>query len=333
MKTRIGIIGAGVIVEDAHLPVLKNLQEAEVSWIADVNSKRAKLLGEMYGVRQIAPSTIESALQDIDVCLIAIPIGARTPYLEACAQAGVAVYVEKPFARTRQEHESYCTSFSDYQIAVGFQRRLYKPLGVMQELIENQYFGQLLRVEFDSGSYNLKSGGAQKYITDPILSGGGLVIDSGIHGLDQILFTTGADDLQLKEIEAVVFNGIDYETSFSTEIIAKESRFTVQCNLTRVRNIAQGFKFHFEAATASFDLSPDASVFVTSVEGKRIEKIKLELSSSNVPRATTINQSFYLFWTLFLQGLSKREANLTSASSSILTTKWIEEIYQNIVHD
>src|ERR1700730_14990387 len=100
MSLRIGIIGAGQIVEDAHLPVLKAIEGTTITWIADIDKARADLLSRMYHVREIEASDISRAIADIDVCLIAIPLGVRRDYIERCAESGVALYAEKPFART-----------------------------------------------------------------------------------------------------------------------------------------------------------------------------------------------------------------------------------------
>ena len=122
---RLGIIGAGKVVEDGHLPVLKNLSGLKTKWICDGNIDCAKLLSKRYSVPHKPLDLTVKSLKEIDLCFIAIPVGARKPYLEACAQAGISIYVEKPFARTSEEHEYFRSLYPDHKVAVGLQRRFF----------------------------------------------------------------------------------------------------------------------------------------------------------------------------------------------------------------
>src|SRR5580658_475915 len=120
-KLAVGIIGAGSIVEDSHLPALKVCDRASVAWIHDAKESRAAMLAVMYGIRPVAIDGLSAALDGVDVCLLAVPYGARPAFIEMCASRGKALYVEKPFATTLQEHERYCSLFPAHKLAVGFQ--------------------------------------------------------------------------------------------------------------------------------------------------------------------------------------------------------------------
>jgi len=333
MSLRVGIIGAGQIVEDAHLPVLKAIEGATVTWIADIDKARSDLLSRMYHVRSIDASDISRAIADIDVCLIAIPLGARRDYIERCAETGVALYAEKPFARTVEEHGRYCRLFPEYKLAAGFQRRLYHTTHIIREIIAGQYFSKLNRVAYSIGQYSVKSGGATKFVTDPVLSGGGFVIESAIHGLDQILLATGADDITVESAGAVVFNNIDYQVTTLAALTASDHKVSVECEMTRLRNLRQEFDYHFDNATVSFGLAPASPLAVTGVDRSAQVTLKLEIGSAGAPRdsAFSVNQAFYLFWSMFLQGIASKETNITSASKSLLTTQWVEGIYRAIL--
>src|SRR3989338_5938578 len=78
---KLGIIGAGKIVEDGHLPVLANLSEIKVNWVSDSNDERSKLLSKMYAVPYKPLDLAMKSLGDLDLCLIAVPLGARKSYI------------------------------------------------------------------------------------------------------------------------------------------------------------------------------------------------------------------------------------------------------------
>lgn len=330
---KIGIVGAGQIVEDVHLPLLKSRKDVEVSWVADIDMERVKLLTRMYRIPGIATHEIERALPEVDICLIAIPLGARQEYLEASARAGKAVYVEKPFARTRAEHQYFCSLFPDYAIAVGFQRRFYKSTVLLKQIVERETFGPLDRITLNLGQYSLKSGGSHRYITNPLLSGGGTIMDLGIHALDQILFVTSPEQVSVREARAIVFNRTDYDTTILSELQRNGHRVAVECQMTRLRNLNQGFRFFFEKAVVTAGLDVGSQLCVESNCEATTAGWKQDLPGEDVICAETINQSFQLMWSFFLKGLEEAIPNLASASTSYLTTGWVEDIYRNIVND
>ncbi len=331
---KLGIIGAGKIVEDAHLPVLLGMNKIKVAWISDASEERSKLLSKMYAVPYMPLDEAMKSLSDLDVCLIATPLGARKSYIEACAQAGISIYVEKPFARTSEEHEYYCSLFPDNKIAVGFQRRFFSGTQIMKNIAEQGIFGRLRKIELYHGSYSLKSGGPNRYVTNAKLSGGGVIIESSIHCLDQILFCAGAKKVAVQSAEAVVFDGLDYESKVKSSLTSDDGRsIDVLTCLTNLRNSKNCFLFYFDTAEISMGTLPDSLPFVKSL-GPSADAVGFNINISppgSALWALTSNQSLYLSWNCFLKGIDEGTAQITSAHSSRLITAWIDDIYRRIL--
>ena len=95
---KIGIIGAGIIAEFSHIPVLKTIPDVKVQWVFDKNSDRSRLLSDMYGIDIKHEEALEKGIEEVDICLLTVPFGVRIPYIQICADKNKAVYVEKPFA-------------------------------------------------------------------------------------------------------------------------------------------------------------------------------------------------------------------------------------------
>lgn len=328
---RIGIIGAGQIVEDCHLPVLANLGAVEVKWVTDRRVDRLRLLSKMYRVPHIAIHEIAKQICLVDICLLAIPVGARKEYIEMCAEAGVAVYAEKPFARSRAEHVAYASLFPDHRLAAGFQRRCYWGVGTLKRIIEEKVFGDLESIEHSLGQYSLKSGGSDRFIVDAELAGGGVLIEAGIHGLDQILFATQADSVKVEAVEAIVYDRLDYDLVVDSTIACGESEIPVRGEFSRLRNLRQGSMFHFETATVSLGVSPHAPLRVQKPAQDEVIGYEIRAAGEGVFKATTVNQAIFCLWSEFLRGLGVGQANAASASSSYLTTAWLEAIGRKMV--
>src|SRR3989442_1400653 len=74
-SVRIGIVGAGGVVERAHLPVLRQFPGVSLSWLCDLVSERAQGLARAYRLRNADIFDRIERCGDVDTVLIAIPVG------------------------------------------------------------------------------------------------------------------------------------------------------------------------------------------------------------------------------------------------------------------
>lgn len=327
---KIGIVGAGKIVEDAHLPVLRTLPGVTIAWISDQRAERRELLSEMYRIPAVTPEAALQQIQDVDVCLIAIPFGARRDYLERCIQCDKAIYVEKPFARSEAEHVQLAARLPAHKIAVGFQRREYHCAQTLRRINASGMLGDLQSIQLTEANFTLSCGGAQSFRTSASYAGGGITIESSIHSLDLIQYLTCAEDLETSQVNAIVRDGIDYQMQCETRLRLPENRnVPVSVFISRLKSLPDVFHFQFEHATVAVPGKPQLPLLIKtrSSEGGWHTIIPDEF----VPAAAhNINTAFVLFWERFLRGLDEANPNLTSASTSVLTSRWVEQIYRSI---
>lgn len=324
-KVKVGIIGAGSIVESNHLPVLKAMPNVDLCWIFDINKKRVDLLSAMYNVKGINEN-IDTAISNVDLCLVTIPYGVRKSYYNQIAKAGKAIYVEKPFALSTEEHNEYCNMFSTYKIAVGFQRRCYSYVDTLADIIETKAFGNLKEIEFNQGHFAMKGGGG--YLSNVELAGWGVIVESSIHILDQILQFTNATNVKLLQIKSLIKNGIDYDSCFNSTISNTNNSIDVICNISSMRNLSNGLSLKFDNATIVLDTSPTTDIKVTLANGSFFNISNN--ATQQIQKNNLVAKSFYTFWTQVFQALEDKKPNITSGINSILTTSWIEQIYKKI---
>jgi UDP-N-acetyl-2-amino-2-deoxyglucuronate dehydrogenase len=316
----LGIVGAGDIVSKVHLPALLAMDDVRVTWITDSSAERALSVGAAFGVKPVRLPEDPADLPKSDVALLAIPYGAREPYYRAFAQSDLAVYAEKPFALSRAEHEAICEPFSDHRLACGFMRRSWGPNLAMKDAAETTLFGRLRSIKFGYGRRGAVGGGS--FRANLKLSGGGMLFESAIHGIDSLLYVSGAVDVKVEDPVMIADNGFDLHTT--ARLIVRnaageqvDGEITVSC----LEDTSQRFECVFERATASYSLFTESEVELRPRGSSNVYKLAGMYPMANY-------QTAFENWRRFLEGLETGEANWTSARRSLLTTAVIEELYK-----
>ena len=94
---RVGVVGAGNISHNAHLPAYKSVTNAKVVAICDLDIERAKKAAEDFDIPHYYDSVTEMlANEDIDAVDICTWNSAHAPVAIEAANAGKHVICEKP---------------------------------------------------------------------------------------------------------------------------------------------------------------------------------------------------------------------------------------------
>lgn len=322
----IGIIGAGQIVEDAHLPTLCARNDLTVAWVADAEAAKAKRLGQMFSIPAVEAETALDRLADVDMCLIAIPYGAREAYLSACAEHGLPTYVEKPLAREAIEHEALVRRFPEHRLAVGFQRRFYRSMVSLRHLLKSGVFGGPRSAAVCLQNYSLKSGGG-RYITNSAIAGGGVVIEVGIHLLDLLVSLVCPARLRTLRVNALIEKGIDYHVESSHELDTPFGVIPVECRFSLLTRGDNSLSVDFETCSVSIGLAPDDEVTVWSRNRRHVFDVRCLRAPSRY-LARTPHEAFACAWDSFLTGATTGSDHELSAWRSLKTTEWVQAIYE-----
>jgi predicted dehydrogenase len=96
---RLGAVGAGAVLQVAHLPVLKKLKTVKVAALCDADLPKARALASRFGVPSVYDDIEEMlASEQLDAVLICTPNHLHEPHVLAALAAGHHVLVEKPLA-------------------------------------------------------------------------------------------------------------------------------------------------------------------------------------------------------------------------------------------
>ncbi|HEV8437428.1 MAG TPA: Gfo/Idh/MocA family oxidoreductase [Methylomirabilota bacterium] len=180
---KVGVIGCGLV----GLKRARALGDAELVACADVVKERAEALARAVPGAPQALGDWRALVQrpDVDLVLVATPHNLLAEIALAAVSAGKHVLVEKPAARRAEELGAVIDGASRAQVLVrvGFNHRYHPALSRAKQLAVEGAIGDLLYVR---GRYG--HGGRVGYETEwraqPAVSGGGELVDQGVHLID-----------------------------------------------------------------------------------------------------------------------------------------------------
>ena len=178
----VAILGCGLIGQKRS----KTLAGAKLVVCADVDEKRAKFLADGFpGCEATGDWHIAIERPDVDIVIVATTNDALVETSLAAVEAGKHVLVEKPAARNVAELDQLieAASKNDVQVRVGFNHRYHPALLKAKELVNGGELGELMFVRGRYG-HGGRIGYDREWRANPKLSGGGELIDQGVHMID-----------------------------------------------------------------------------------------------------------------------------------------------------
>lgn len=183
MKHRLGIIGLGGM-GTWHLNELETMTEPEVAGIWDIREVRREYARER-GVRVYSGLEELLADQTVDMVLIATPNDLHKPLAIAAMEAGKHVISEKPITLNSADLQEMidASQRTGKFLCVHQNRRWDEDFLVVKEILKSGELGQVFRLESRvHGAHGIPGDWRQ----EPE-HGGGMILDWGVHLLDQAL--------------------------------------------------------------------------------------------------------------------------------------------------
>lgn len=327
MTHRIGVIGTGVIARTIHLPVLTSMPGVQVAFVADADDARAAATAAAFGVPHAPVATVPDVAGACDAVLLAIPVGVRASYLAVLAKLGVAVLVEKPFARNVQEHDGIVAQFPAHRIACGFMRRTYASTQLVRQILREGWLGQPGRIRISEGGRTTKTGADKSYFDDPAAGGGGILLELGCHALDLVLHLTGAVDHEIVSQDMLLDGHADRKAEAKVLLYPEAGRRGAPIELDYVFSWLDAqqndVEIEFPDARLRFGNSPGAPV---RLSGRDPRSAGVELVPA-AGGATTSNQAFYLEWRWLLEGLATGVPSPVAAATCRRVTALVADLY------
>jgi predicted dehydrogenase len=322
--TRIGVLGAGAVSRDLHLPVLANIPDVVVPWVCDRDESAARQLARACRV-PAAFSRLEDC-PDVDVVVVAIPVGSRASVMPTVLDRGWHAFCEKPFAASLAEHDRFVAQARarGLQVGVGLVRR-YAPATLhARELVRSGRLGPVTRAWASEGFRMTRTGrDTGWYLAEPEAGGGGVLMETGSHLLDQLFTILDAGRFRIFECTQRRHSGLDFETRILGEV-STDSQPPIPCafELSWLDDLCSGLFIEHGDVVLKCGLYFDDSLDLLAPDGTTLGTLEVASGTDTPSRAC------HREWQDFLRQCATGDSTLTSVDMARETTGAIENAYE-----
>ena len=309
-KIKVAVIGVGGIAEEHIGGYLKN-RDVELYAFCDINEERLKAKGAKHGVTRLYTDkdVMFRELPELDAVSVCTWNAAHAECTIAALNAGKNVLCEKPMAMNATEAEAMLEAArrNNKLLQIGFVRRFGNDCDVLSDFINAGTFGELY---YAKASYLRRHGCPGGWFCNKELSGGGPLIDLGVHVIDLARYLAGRP----RPVSAygVTFNKLgnrpemkngkgDYRASD-----AQTNVFNVEDFATGMIRFDNGFVMSIEA---SFDLNKPSHNNIELLGTKAGATLSPDIEIFSNVNDYPMNMKFGIDTALSFNGLFEREIN------------------------
>ena len=180
--TAFAIIGCGLVGRKR----LASLRPGQLVVTCDLDKRRAQALVDIAGSGKVITKVEEAVSHpEVDAVVVSTPNGSLARVASLAIRSGKHVLVEKPAAISVREitelielarHSSSC-------VRVGYNHRFHPAVQKARKLVDAGAIGPLMFIRGRYG-HGGRPGYESEWRADPAISGGGELIDQGVHVID-----------------------------------------------------------------------------------------------------------------------------------------------------
>jgi UDP-N-acetylglucosamine 3-dehydrogenase len=223
-----------MVLDRYHIPAINAVPEVARTIVIDADPERARRAAERHNFPRWSTDLAE-LVRHADLAIVLVPNGLHSSVSCELLAQGIHVLCEKPMARNVDE----CLAMIDAarrgnaHLCVGHNRRFQQHIKLAKQLLGKELIGEVVNVQAEEGSTSDWPRSSAYF--DPALSGGGALLDVGIHSIDLIRWFAG-------EFDQIEYQGTGTATTVESDAtlhfsLANGAKGTVVAS--RTRNLAQ----------------------------------------------------------------------------------------------
>jgi len=186
---RLGFLGVGWIGRH-RMEAIANAGLAEIAAITDTSSEMIAAARNSVSQAEVAAGLDGLLEMGLDGIVIATPSALHAEQSIRALESGAAVFCQKPLGRTAAEARRVVDAAraADRLLSVDFSYRFTEGMRAIRERVRAGELGKVFAVDL---VFHNAYGPDKAWFYDPARSGGGCVMDLGVHLVDLALWTLG----------------------------------------------------------------------------------------------------------------------------------------------
>jgi predicted dehydrogenase len=318
-KIQLAIIGGGALAEAVYLPLLVNQTDFELKALVEYDPERRRALQQKFTIPG-AFATVEELDRNCEAAIVAVPNYLHHSITVACLERKIHTLIEKPMAVSASECEAliHAADENNTRLMVAMVRRYYENVRQIKKLITGRSLGRLKNIRIEEG-YVFNWPVTSDSLINKKKSGGGVLIDIGVHVLDTLYYWLGKPascnyyDDSLKNIEAECRLDLSWSSETTATIV-----------ISRLRNLSNAISLTFEGGTVTIDIRSSARVSMRLGDG--VETEGQFVAGANEPDKLKAFRMQLNDFAAFIKTGKKPDTSLSDAKSAIELISWC---YQN----
>jgi predicted dehydrogenase len=310
-KLKIAIIGVGNISRH-HIAGYQANENCEIYAFCDINEDRLKYMGKQYNVTKLYTDRDQMFAEcpEIDAVSVCTWNCAHAECTIAALNAGKHVICEKPMAMNEQEANAMkeAAEKNNKLLMIGFVRRYGNDCAVVKDFVDAGDFGDIY---YAKTTYLRRAGSPGGWFGNKALSGGGPLIDLGVHVIDLARYVAG--NPKPVSVYGATFKKLGSrkelkgKTGYVSSTVTDKDIFDVEDMVTALIRFDNGLVLSVEA---SFSLNIKKDVGTIELFGTKAgATLSPELEIFTDRNGYLTNVSFDCPTALSFDGLFKTEIN------------------------
>jgi predicted dehydrogenase len=322
---RLAIVGAGMISQVSHLPAALASPLVKVSAIVDPAVERAAGLAQSYGLSVHVAPRIEDVLTEIDGAIIATPNDSHSSIAVACLRHGVSVLIEKPLASSYAEGIEIVRAAEETGrvAAVGYATRFRDEIVLLKELLDEGYFGDVTRFAYQFGT---RGGWApfSAYNLNRKSAGGGVLVVTGTHFIDRMLYFWGYPDEAMLEDDSL--GGPEAHCTARFAYVRDGRRFEGATRYSKTVQLPAGLVIATDRGTIILKDQDNADIVFRDNRHPSIDQIVRRRNAPAVPEERSM---FQLQIEDFVEACVLKRPPRVSDRQGLESLRLLEQLYAN----
>ena len=217
-RLKIGLIGCGGNMRGAHVPRIKDDGAVDLAAVADTSEEAASALMDRWGGDVPFCTDYREMIEGhrLDAVMVSSPHAMHYEQVDYVLDRNLHALVEKPLTISSSHTRALIgkAAARNRILLVSYQRNFMAPHVYARELIREGAIGEVRGVV----AYVTQNwGGVQGWRLDPVLSGGGMFLDTGSHLVASTLWIT---DLKPLEVSAFL-DRVDKEVDINMVVAVR----------------------------------------------------------------------------------------------------------------